>query len=114
MISYSQIGYEVFALIYDPLITIDENLESVPGLAKEWTVSEDQTEWTFKLRDDVKWHDGEKFTSNDVKFTYDMLLANPLGMYAGYLGGITEITCPDDYTVIVKTEKPKANMLLNY
>ncbi|MDY0236532.1 MAG: ABC transporter substrate-binding protein [Gudongella sp.] len=113
MISYSQIGYEVFSLIYDSLVTIDENLEPVPNLAKSWEISEDGTEWTFKLEEGVKWHDREPFTSNDVKFTYELLLDNPLGMYAGYLGGITEITCPDDYTVVIKTENPKANMLLN-
>ncbi|MBN2259864.1 MAG: ABC transporter substrate-binding protein, partial [Clostridiales bacterium] len=113
LISYSQIGYEVFMLIYDSLVTFDENLEPVPGLAKKWTVSDDETEWTFVLRDDVKWHDGESFTSSDVKFTYDLLLENELGMYSGYLGGITEVSCPDDYTVVMKTENPKANMLFN-
>ena len=113
LISYSQIGYEVFMLIYDSLVTFDENLEPVPGLAKKWMVSDDETEWTFVLRDDVKWHDGESFTSSDVKFTYDLLLENELGMYSGYLGGITEVSCPDDYTVVMKTENPKANMLFN-
>ena len=113
LISYSQIGYEVFMLIYDSLVTFDENLEPVPGLAKKWTVSDDETEWTFVLRDDVKWHDGESFTSSDVKYTYDLLLENELGMYSGYLGGITEVSCPDDYTVVMKTENPKANMLFN-
>jgi len=113
LISYSQIGYEVFMLIYDSLVTFDENLEPVPGLAKKWTVSDDETEWTFVLRNDVKWHDGKSFTSSDVKFTYDLLLENELGMYSGYLGGITEVSCPDDYTVVMKTENPKANMLFN-
>lgn len=113
MISYSQIGYEVFSLIYDSLVTIDENLEPVPNLAKSWEVNDDGKEWVFKLEEGVKWHDREPFTSQDVKFTYELLLDNPLGMYAGYLGGITEIECPDDYTVVIKTENPKANMLLN-
>lgn len=113
MISYSQIGYEVFSLIYDPLVMIDENLEPKPNLAKSWEVSEDGKEWTFKLEEGVKWHDRVPFTSKDVKFTYELLLNNPLGMYSTYLGGITEITCPDDYTLIIKTKNPKANMLLN-
>lgn len=113
MISYSQIGYEVFSLIYDSLVTIDENLEPVGNLAKSWELSEDQTEWTFVLEEGVKWHDGEDFTSEDVKFTYDLLLQNPLGMYSGYLGGITEVSTPNDYTVVIITENPKANMLLN-
>jgi len=113
LISYSQIGYEVFSILYDSLVIIDENYEPAPGLATEWQLSENETEWTFKLRDDVSWHDGEPFTAADVKFTYELLLENELGMYSGYLVGISEIETPDDYTVVIKTEKPKANMLLN-
>jgi peptide/nickel transport system substrate-binding protein len=113
LISYSQIGYEVFQLLYDSLVMLDENLETVPGLAKEWQISDDELEWTFTLRDDVQWHDGEPFTSEDVKFTYELLLENELGMYSGYLGGITEILTPDETTVVIRTEQPKANMLLN-
>ncbi|MDW7671425.1 MAG: ABC transporter substrate-binding protein [Bacillota bacterium] len=113
LISYSQIGYEVFQLLYDSLVMLDENLETVPGLAKEWQISDDELEWTFTLRDDVQWHDGEPFTSEDVKFTYELLLENELGMYSGYLGGITEILTPDETTVVIRTELPKANMLLN-
>ena len=113
MISYSQIGYEVFMLMYDSLVKLDENLEPAPNLAKNWSTNDDGTEWTFELEEGVKWHDGEDFTSEDVKFTYEMLLENQLGMYAGYLGGITEIETPDENTVVIKTEKPKANMLLN-
>lgn len=113
LISYSQAGYEVFALLYDSLVMLDDNLEPMPGLATEWTLSDDEQEWTFQLRDDVTWHDGEPFTSADVKFTYELLLENELGMYSGYLGGITSVETPDDYTVIIGTEGPKANMLLN-
>ena len=112
-ISYSQIGYEVFQLIYDSLVMLDENLETVPGLARDWQISDDGLEWTFQLREDVQWHDGVPFTSADVKFTYELLLENELGMYSGYLGGITEILTPDATTVVIRTEQPKANMLMN-
>lgn len=113
LISYSQIGYEVFQLLYDSLVMLDENLETVPGLAQDWQISDDELEWTFTLRDDVQWHDGTPFTSADVKFTYELLLENELGMYSGYLGGITEVVAPDESTVVIRTELPKANMLLN-
>ena len=45
-----------------------------PELATEWAWSEDGRVLTFKLRDDVKWHDGKPFTSADVKCTWDMIL----------------------------------------
>jgi peptide/nickel transport system substrate-binding protein len=112
--SYMQLGFEVFLLLYDPLVRYDENYEPVGCLAENWSVSDDQLTWTFQLRDGVTWHDGEPFTSKDVKFTYDLMADSGLGyMYSSYLTGITDIECPDDLTVVIKTEEPKANMLMN-
>ena len=112
--SYMQVTYEFFMLVYDSLVKYDENYNAVPDLAKEWSVSDDGLTWTFKLQEGVKWHDGQPFTSKDVKFTYDLMLNTGLGyMYSSYLTGITDIQCPDDLTVVIVTEEPKANMLMN-
>ena len=112
--SYMQVTYEFFMLVYDSLVKYDENYNAVPDLAKEWSVSDDGLTWTFKLQEGVKWHDGQPFTSADVKFTYELMLNTGLGyMYSSYLTGITDIQCPDDLTVILVTEEPKANMLMN-
>jgi peptide/nickel transport system substrate-binding protein len=48
-----------------------------PMLAESWTHTEDGKEWTFKLRKDVKWHDGEPFTADDVIFTFQRIIYNP-------------------------------------
>lgn len=48
-----------------------DTLQPVPDLAESWESNEDFTEWTFILRQGVKWHDGEAFTADDVVFTYD-------------------------------------------
>ena len=45
-------------------------------LAESWSVSDDKLTWTFKLRQGVTWHDGEPFTADDVKFTFDTFM-NP-------------------------------------
>lgn len=112
--SYMQVGFEVFLLIYDPLVRYDENFEPAGSLAESWTLSEDGLTWTFNLREGVAWHDGEPFTSEDVKFTYDLMLESGLGyMYSAYLTGISSIECPDEKTVVMKTDQPKANMLMN-
>ena len=111
-VSYTQAGAEIFNLLYDSLVCFDENLQPVPNLATEWTQSSDQLSWTFKLRDNVKWHDGEPLVSEDVKFTYERMMESGLGLYSGFLTGIASIECPDPSTVIIKTEKPKANMLM--
>ena len=47
-----------------------------PALAESWTYSRDCLELTFKLRRDVKWHDGRPFTADDVVFTYQTMI-NP-------------------------------------
>lgn len=112
--SYMQVTYEFFLLVYDPLVRYDEDYDSVPCLAKDWTLSEDELTWTFNLEEGVKWHDGEPFSSEDVKYTYELLMDTGLGyMYSSYLDGITDIECPDEYTVVITTETPKANMLMN-
>src|SRR5712692_2525362 len=65
--------------VFNNLVLFDQHvgqnsLQSiVPELATSWSWSEDGKELTFKLRDGVKWHDGQPFTAADVKCTYDLL-----------------------------------------
>lgn len=113
LISYERSSFEIFMLIYDSLITFDKDMNAVPSLALSWEVSGDNLQWTFKLRDDVRWSDGERFTSKDVRFTYELMKNSGLGMYADMVKDIDAIDTPDDFTVVFKTEKPKANMLQN-
>ncbi|MGB9846126.1 MAG: ABC transporter substrate-binding protein [Desulfotomaculales bacterium] len=61
-------------LIFSGLTKFDENNEAVPDLAKSWAISPDGLIYTFDLRNDVKWHDGQPFTAEDVKFTLDKVL----------------------------------------
>lgn len=51
-----------------------DTYEWEPVLAKSWEVSEDGLTITFKLRDDVKWHDGKPFTAHDVEFTFNAIM----------------------------------------
>jgi peptide/nickel transport system substrate-binding protein len=110
-ISNRIVTFELHLLLYDTLIAYDNDVKPVGRLAKEWKVSDDHLTWTFKLAEGVKWHDGQPFTSEDVKFTYESLMKAQTGMYADFLKGITAIETPDPLTVVIKTEKPKANML---
>ncbi len=110
-IAYTISATEIFSLVYDSLVAFDDDVKPVPRLAKEWKVSDDNKTWTFNLRDDVTWHDGEPFTSADVKYTYETMQESGLGLYAGYMDGIESIETPDDHTVVIKTKDPKANML---
>ena len=46
-----------------------------PQLATEWSSNDDSTVWTFNLREGVVWHDGEPFTADDVRFTFEFVLS---------------------------------------
>ena len=48
----------------------DKYLETQPGLAESWTKSADGLTWTFKIRQGVKWSDGQPLTANDIAFSY--------------------------------------------
>ncbi|MDW8060477.1 MAG: ABC transporter substrate-binding protein [Thermomicrobium sp.] len=62
-------------LVFDGLVTLDPTTgEPVPALAASWDVSRDGTTYTFHLRENVRWHDGQPFGANDVVFTYTRLL----------------------------------------
>ena len=62
---------EINLLLFDGLMGHDENNGVVSALAKSYELDEDTNTYTFHLRDDVKWHDGEDFTAEDVKFTIE-------------------------------------------
>jgi len=104
---------ELFLLVYDPLVSFDEKLGPAPCLAESWKVSADYLEWSFTLRPGLLWSDGQPVTAADVKFTYDALLESGLGLYAPFLAGIVSVEAPDERTVLIRTDKPKANMLQN-
>lgn len=64
--------------IFEGLTTTNAFTTKVePHLARSWKVSEDGLTWTFNLRDDVRWNDGELFTADDVLFTFNDLIFNP-------------------------------------
>lgn len=64
----------VCQMIFNALVQLDAQGNVLPDLAERWEVSSDEKTFTYYLRQDVKWQDGEPFTAADVKFTYDMIL----------------------------------------
>ncbi len=67
---------EIKDLLFDSLIKRDGEGNPVPSLATEWNYDEDSLTYTFKLAEGVKWHDGESFTAEDVRFTIEAIM-NP-------------------------------------
>lgn len=90
----------------DPLVLRDDAGNTGPGLAESWQAIDALT-WRFKLRAGVKFHDGQPFTAEDVKFTLDYILA-PSSVY-GTKRRISEITSTrviDPLTVEIRTKAP--------
>ena len=90
--------------------------EIAPGIADSWTISDDGKQWTFKLREDVVFHDGTPLTSADVKATYEHYVTPgdfrpPARSYVGPF--VETIDAPDDYTVVLNLNAPAAVLLQN-
>lgn len=119
--------YPLVYLIYDPLVGLAADETTVePRLAESWTVSDDATTFTFVLREDVTWQDGEPFIAEDVVFTATWWAQNPSAYtgrpaHWGQIDGAADIadttdplrgiTALDDYTVEITLSAPNANFL---
>ncbi|HKF77404.1 MAG TPA: ABC transporter substrate-binding protein [Candidatus Dormibacteraeota bacterium] len=107
----------VINLLFDGLLGSKANGDLEPMIAEAMpTVSSDQLTYTFKLRKDVKWTDGQQVTSDDVLFTYNLMFApdykdvnsprrSDLTLH------VDSITAPDPYTVVFKTKEVWAPFL---
>jgi peptide/nickel transport system substrate-binding protein len=90
----------VYMLVFNTLVEYDTiNEKYIPGLAESWKQISD-TEWEFKLRKGVKFHDGSDFTAKDVKFTIER--GKGQGASKARFATITEVKIVDDYTVNLK------------
>src|SRR5438105_2284688 len=84
----------------------------VPDLASEWLWSEDGKELTFKLRQDVKWHDGKPFTAKDVKCTFDLLQGKGaeklrLNPRKAWYRNLDDAAATGDYDVTFRLKRPQ-------
>ncbi len=106
-------GFTWYEKYFSKLMLYDVNFTAVQGeLAESWEINADATQYTIKLREGVLWHDGEPFTSADVKFTIE-LAANPDS--ASYIGAkfasVSSIETPDDLTVVLNLSVGNATLL---
>ncbi len=105
-------SHEVGGLIYDGLVQTDKDLNYAPSIAESWQFSKDCLTLTFKLRKNVKWHDGKPFTADDVIFTYKAIM-NPKTptAYRDDFEPVNDVTAPDAYTIRVTYKQPFAKAL---
>lgn len=93
--------------IFDRLTTTDANARLLPALATSWKMIDPLT-WEFKLREGVKFHNGEEFSAEDVAFTFKRIpeVVNSPGPYTSYLRGIERTEIIDPLTLRIITSEP--------
>lgn len=92
--------------IYEGLLRYNEKLEPQPQLATSWTVSADKKTYTFKLKPNVKWHDGKPFSAADVVFSCDVFLRKTHARLRASLAQVESIKAIDPLTVEFKLKQP--------
>ncbi|MCB0123841.1 MAG: ABC transporter substrate-binding protein [Caldilineaceae bacterium] len=108
------IQFAVITNIHDPMLNMTENLELEPYLAESYEVSDDGLEYTFHLREGIKFHDGTDFTAADVKYTFEFYSDVETGStLANNFKGMSSVEAPDDYTIVITMSQPNAAFLVN-
>jgi peptide/nickel transport system substrate-binding protein len=112
MTAFSSQARLILHLGYDMLTgSRAEDLGPRPELAESWSQSEDGLTWTFRIRQDATWQDGEPITAADVAFTFNYVIENDISPYATSAAGIKTVEAIDDATVVFTLSEPKADML---
>jgi peptide/nickel transport system substrate-binding protein len=118
VLSVDDSSNQVIYFMFNTLVDLDpDDASVVPDLAEKWEISEDDLSYTFYLREDVTWHDGEPFTADDVKFTFDTTL-NP-DVNSPNRANLVDILTPeqiivlDDYTIQFQLSQVDAPFLAN-
>ncbi len=120
-----EIPFNIFDRLVDVEVDADGNSKIVPSLAESWDISDDGLEYTFHLRQGVKFHNGNDFTAEDVAYTFHRLLTVEGGvntefidqikgadeLLAGETDTLEGVEVVDDYTIKVTLKEPFAGFL---
>ena len=120
-----EVPFNIFDRLVDVEVDADGNSKIVPSLAESWDISDDGLEYTFHLRQGVKFHNGNDFTAEDVAYTFHRMLTVEGGvntefidqikgadeLLAGETDTLEGVEVADDYTIKVTLKEPFAGFL---
>jgi peptide/nickel transport system substrate-binding protein len=106
--------FQIMASYLDPLIRMNEvTLEPEPWLADSWSWNDDGTEITYVLRDDVRWHDGERLVAKDVAFSFLVYRDDIRSAVRNLFTSMRAAEAVDERTVTVTLDGPDGGWLRN-
>ncbi len=103
----------VLDLVYDSLFEFDENYNLQPKLVDSYNVSDDNKSVDITLKDDIKWHDGNRITPSDVKYTYELIKENKENAYYSLISNISKVTVNGSKNLTIEFEESYAFSLEN-
>jgi peptide/nickel transport system substrate-binding protein len=105
-------SYVVFDLAYSSLLKEGPDGKYQGDLAQAWQGSADGLTWTFTLKDNLKWHNGQPLTAEDVAWSINEIKGDPEGWatLVNYTNGFKDVTAPDSKTVQITLDYPIGNM----
>ncbi|MFZ4813704.1 MAG: ABC transporter substrate-binding protein [Phototrophicaceae bacterium] len=110
---------DIVGYLFVGLVAVDPVTQSISptaegGLAKDWTVSEDNLTYTITLRDDIFWSDGEPINADDVIYNYELMQNADVGHPVAYiLEEFASVTKIDDFTLEIVMKSPSCSALNN-
>lgn len=111
---YNDVDQDLAALLFNGLLKINSQGVIEPDLASEYQISDDKKSYTFKLHDNVFWHDGEKLTADDVVFTFNSIMDPEWqSLWSSYFNDVT-IEKIDDLTIRFTLKEPSNLLLENF
>lgn len=96
--------------MYNRLFQRDENMELVPELVTDYERLDDQT-WTFTIREDVTFHNGDPLSAEDVEFSIDRVISDETLLEYSWFSQISGVQAVDDYEVEITTDGPMPTLL---
>jgi peptide/nickel transport system substrate-binding protein len=115
ILSSDSASNDLIGLIYNGLVKYDKDLNIVGDLAESYEVRRGGLELIFHLRHNVRWHDGQPFTAEDVLFTYQKLIdPKVLTPYGDSFADVQTVTSSDPYTVRVVYKEPFSPGLISW
>ncbi|MGY1497820.1 ABC transporter substrate-binding protein [Streptomyces sp. QTS52] len=107
------VSTSIHRLMYEFLTNYDpKDAHPIPGLATKWTSSADKLTWTYTIRSDSKWSDGQRTTAEDAAWTFNKMMTDEGAATSNgsYVGNFEKVTAPSPTQLVIRLKKPQATM----